>query len=98
MRPSTVQLQKKIPSSLAVFSNSFLSVLLLSTLAWPLAANAQKSSSLEERFKLVLPTQTEQEWKAVGWLTNLMKARENAQELKRPIFLWIMVGNPHGCT
>lgn len=56
------------------------------------------STPLEERFSLVLPDASEQEWKKVGWRTNLMEAREIAQKQNRPVFLWIMVGNPHGCT
>ena len=54
--------------------------------------------SLENRFEQVLPTAAEEAWRAVDWRTNLMEAREIAQEQKRPIFLWIIVGNPQGCT
>lgn len=54
--------------------------------------------SFESRFALVLPRANEDKWRAVGWRTNLMQAREEAQRLRRPIFLWIMVGNPQGCT
>jgi hypothetical protein len=54
--------------------------------------------SLEKRFERVLPNEQEEVWRAVGWRTNLMEARAIAQEQKRPVFLWIIVGNPHGCT
>ena len=54
--------------------------------------------SLEKRFERVLPTEPEETWRAVGWRTNLMEARGIAQEQNRPVFLWIIVGNPHGCT
>ena len=53
---------------------------------------------LESRFELVMPTAQEDAWRTVGWRTNLMEARDFAQQQNRPIFLWIMVGNPHGCT
>ena len=53
---------------------------------------------LDKRFELVMPSAPEEAWRAVGWRTNLMEAREVAQKQKRPLFLWIMVGNPHGCT
>ena len=53
---------------------------------------------LEKRFDLVLPRASEETWRAVGWRTNLMEAREIAQQQRRPVFLWIMVGNPQGCT
>lgn len=45
-----------------------------------------------------MPTETEEAWRSVGWRTNLMEARAIAQEQQRPVFLWIIVGNPHGCT
>jgi hypothetical protein len=53
---------------------------------------------LEKRFERVLPTETEEAWRSVAWRTNLMEARAIAQEQKRPGCLWIIVGNPHGCT
>ena len=56
------------------------------------------ASNLSERFQLVEPTEIEQKWKEVGWRTHLMQARQEAAELEKPIFLWIMVGNPQGCT
>ena len=61
-------------------------------------SEANRDESFENRFERVLPTESEETWRAVGWRTNLMEAREVAQQLNRPIFLWIMVGNPHGCT
>lgn len=56
------------------------------------------SAPLDERFALVMPTPKEELWRSVGWHTNLMEARLVAQKENRPVFLWIMVGNPHGCT
>ena len=55
-------------------------------------------TSFENRFELILPRENEQKWREVGWRTNLMAARDEAQRLNRPVFLWIMVGNPQGCT
>jgi hypothetical protein len=46
----------------------------------------------------VMPSASEEAWRSVAWRTNLMEAREIAQKQNRPLFLWIMVGNPHGCT
>lgn len=62
------------------------------------AVGSLAGETLEKRFELVLPGEAEQAWREVGWQTNLMVAREDAQKQNRPIFLWIMVGNPHGCT
>ena len=56
------------------------------------------TETFASRFELVLPRAAEQRWRAVGWETNLMAARAEAQRLNRPVFLWIMVGNPQGCT
>ncbi|MCX6365318.1 MAG: hypothetical protein NTX57_01220 [Armatimonadetes bacterium] len=56
------------------------------------------TETFESRFELVLPRSVEEKWRAVGWRTNLMAARDEAQRLGRPVFLWIMVGNPQGCT
>ncbi|HQZ28251.1 MAG TPA: hypothetical protein PK648_08890 [Verrucomicrobiales bacterium] len=66
--------------------------------AFTFALSSFAGETLEERFETVLPSEDEQAWREVGWQTNLMVAREEAQKRQRPIFLWIMVGNPHGCT
>jgi hypothetical protein len=89
--------------------NSPLPILaVLACLALPPSLSAQREAlgeqavpvddPLEARFGLVMPSASEEAWRAVGWRTNLMEAREVAQQQQRPIFLWIMVGNPHGCT
>jgi hypothetical protein len=46
----------------------------------------------------VVPTPAEEKFLTVPWETNLMAAREEAQKTGKPLFLWIMVGNPQGCT
>jgi hypothetical protein len=55
-------------------------------------------ATLQERINSVLPEPAEERFLAVPWRTNLMAARREAQESGKPIFLWIMVGNPQGCT
>ena len=54
--------------------------------------------SLNDRIANVIPSGAEEKWATAGWRTNLMAARLEAQKAKKPIFLWIMVGNPQGCT
>jgi len=54
--------------------------------------------TLQERVATLLPTQAEQAFAAVPWELNLMRARRTADELERPIFVWIMNGHPLGCT
>jgi hypothetical protein len=53
---------------------------------------------LEKRIAAILPSKKEELWKEAGWRTHLMQARQEAQQKGRPIFLWIMVGNPQGAT
>ena len=54
--------------------------------------------TLDQRIASVLPTAEEDKWRTVGWRVNLMQARDEAQKAHKPVFLWIMVGNPQGCT
>lgn len=81
-----------------------LAVAILASMALPAGLQARSraskaaAESLEKRFEPLLPTETEEAWRTVGWRTNLMEAREIAQAQIRPIFLWIIVGNPHACT
>jgi len=44
------------------------------------------------------PTVTDDRWKAIPWMTNIMAARKRSTKEKLPILMWIMVGNPQGCT
>ena len=60
--------------------------------------DAPKRVSLNDRIANILPKSDEEKWLAVGWRVNLMAAREEAQHARKPLFLWIMVGNPQGCT
>jgi hypothetical protein len=62
------------------------------------AAADEPGASLAARIDSVLPTEKEDRFLSVPWRTNLMAARREAEEQGRPIFLWIMVGNPQGCT
>ncbi len=53
---------------------------------------------VDTKIELLLPRPNEEKWKQIPWRTNLMAAREESQNTKKPILLWIMVGNPQGCT
>lgn len=63
-----------------------------------LAAADAPGASLSARIDSVLPTAEEERFLAIPWRTNLIAARREAQVQRRPIFLWMMVGNPLGCT
>ena len=54
--------------------------------------------SLESRIQPVLPKAEEERWLQIPWRTSVMAARQEAQKLGRPMFLWIMNGHPLGCT
>ncbi|MFT5110490.1 MAG: hypothetical protein ACI9UA_006145 [Pseudoalteromonas tetraodonis] len=98
-QPPVKLLRKRMNSSASIFT-------VLTSLALSLSLSAESTDNqaatnpepLGKRFELVMPNASEEAWRAVGWRTNLMEAREVAQKQKRPLFLWIMVGNPHGCT
>jgi len=63
-----------------------------------LAAADAPGASLAARIDSVLPTAEDDRFLSIPWRTNLMAARVEAQSQRRPIFLWMMVGNPLGCT
>ena len=55
-------------------------------------------SKKQELFKLLQPGKSDDAWKAIPWMTNIMAARKRSAKEKLPILMWIMVGNPQGCT
>ena len=46
----------------------------------------------------VLPAPQEERWMQIPWRTNVMQARAESQRSGKPLFLWVMDGNPLGCT
>lgn len=62
------------------------------------AIDAVAVPSLEKRIAAILPSKKDDHWKEAGWRTSLMQARAEAQEKGKPLFLWIMTGNPQGAT
>jgi hypothetical protein len=87
-----------LPTIIALLASLALPASLLAQSAEAEIRSASAPETFDECFALVLPQVTEEAWRSVGWRTNLMEAREAAQQQQRPVFLWIMVGNPHGCT
>ncbi|MEQ1823421.1 MAG: hypothetical protein ABL949_13005 [Fimbriimonadaceae bacterium] len=55
-------------------------------------------SDLSSSIKAIMPSREEEVWLSVPWRTNLMAARLESQEVKKPMFLWVMNGHPMGCT
>jgi hypothetical protein len=63
-----------------------------------LAAADAPGASLAARIDSVLPTAADERFLTIPWRENLMAARREAQAQRKPIFLWVMVGNPLGTT
>jgi DnaJ-domain-containing protein 1 len=63
-----------------------------------LTLSFQTGAQLEQKVQSVLPTAEEERWQQIPWRTNLMRARAEAQQSGKPLFLWIMNGHPLGCT
>jgi len=55
-------------------------------------------SNIESNIASIVPSPEEDKWLTIPWHTNLMQARLEAQQQNRPLFLWVMNGNPLGCT
>jgi hypothetical protein len=56
------------------------------------------SATLEEKVASVLPRAQEDLWLNIPWRRNLHSARMESQLTGKPLFLWVMNGNPMGCT
>jgi hypothetical protein len=68
------------------------------TVKAPPASADESAQSLEAKVASIMPTADEDRWLTVPWRASIMQARLEAQDLSRPLFLWIMNGNPMGCT
>src|SRR5437588_12525956 len=54
--------------------------------------------TFEATLALIRPTPEERKWAAIPWQTDLWAARRLALETGKPIFAWMMNGNPLGCV
>lgn len=54
--------------------------------------------SLNEKIRAVLPRREEERFLEIPWQSDLLAARARAQELGKPLFIWIMDGNVLGAT
>lgn len=55
-------------------------------------------ASLSSRVSALLPRPEEERWRKIPWRTDLLEARREANRTGRPIFMWLMNGNPLACT
>ena len=64
-----------------------------------LAAPARgQSPGLGERIDAIVPAAEEERWLQIPWRTELLEARREANAAGKPIFMWLMNGDPLGCT
>lgn len=71
---------------------------MISTILTLFVLGQTNQSDLEKRIAEVVPTAKEERWLQIPWRTNIMEARQEAQQKGKPLFLWVMNGNPLGCT
>ena len=74
-----------------------LRLFMISLLAPFASANAD-GDSLDQRIAAILPKAEEEKWLQIPWRTDMLKARQEANEIGKPIFMWLMNGDPLGCT
>jgi hypothetical protein len=55
-------------------------------------------SAIDRELSALLPTDSENRWMVIPWRTNIMAAIEEGRRAGKPIFLWVMNGNPLGCA
>lgn len=54
--------------------------------------------SIEKRVADLLPTAEEDRFLEIPWRASLLQARVEASEQRKPMFMWVMNGDPLGCT
>ena len=57
-----------------------------------------KSATLDEKIAGVLPKASEEKWNTIPWRVDFAAARAEANREGKPMFVWMMNGNPLGCT
>jgi hypothetical protein len=57
-----------------------------------------KAATLEEKIAGVLPKASEEPWTTIPWRFDFAAARAEANREGKPMFVWMMNGNPLGCT
>lgn len=62
------------------------------------AALLDESRLHDECVAPLLPSAAENRWLEIPWRSDLLRARREANAEGKPIFMWLMDGNPLGCT
>jgi hypothetical protein len=63
-----------------------------------LVALQSAEGSLDEKISPLLPKPDEERWLKIPWRSDFAAARAEADREGKPLFLWLMDGNPLGCT
>lgn len=62
------------------------------------AGMVSAQGALEDRIAPLLPSAEENRFLEIDWRTDLLKARAEANEVGKPMFMWMMNGHPFGAT
>ena len=55
-------------------------------------------ASFRDALAFITPQPDDMKWASIPWQTDLWEARKLAAEKDKPIFAWMMNGNPLGCV
>lgn len=55
-------------------------------------------SPLDKEIATIMPAAGENKWMEIPWRTNIVDALEEAKKVNKPVFYWVMNGNPLGCA
>ena len=61
------------------------------------SASAAPPATLDQKIAAMLPTEAEDRWLQIPWRADLAQARAEAQRAGKPLYMWVMDGNPLGC-
>ena len=62
------------------------------------ATPPMNGGTFAEVLSFVSPRHEDMKWASIPWQTDLWEARTLAAERDKPIFAWMMNGNPLGCV
>jgi hypothetical protein len=67
-------------------------------LLWLAPGPVLSALTLDARIAAIRPTADEDRWLQIPWRSDLLQARQEADQAGKPLFMWLMDGDPLGCT